>query len=91
MSFESQYFISLSNKVQELLEVIDRLKNQNNKLSESLETYKNGVEVNYEKRILDLEEEIRKFKKENKTLKEKEKLIKNKVERLSVKLNQVEI
>ena len=88
---ETDNLAQLSVRIQKLLSVLEALKAKNDALTKELQSFKKGHDIESEEKISDLEEEIRKYKRENKILKENEKLIKNKVERLSVKLDQIEI
>ncbi len=85
-------FVKLSKRVDKLLEILQILSEDNAKLKTELEMYQRGDAVTLSSaRIWELEKEIKRLKKENKTLKEREKLIKNKVERLAVKLDEIEL
>ncbi|MGH1363240.1 MAG: hypothetical protein ACRBF0_06765 [Calditrichia bacterium] len=85
-------FSILTEKIAKLLEQVSRISNINSTLREKLSGYEDGLaEKKYLERIAELENDLRKIRKENKTLKERERLIKNKVERLSVKLEKLEV
>lgn len=85
-------FSSLTANIAKLLEQVSRITNINSTLREKLKGYEEGLaEKKYLERIAELENDLRKVRKENKTLKERERLIKNKVERLSVKLEKLEV
>jgi|GEM_PF-6825152 len=85
-------FSSLTANIAKLLEQVSRITNINSTLREKLKSYEEGLaEKKYLERIAELENDLRKVRKENKTLKERERLIKNKVERLSVKLEKLEV
>jgi len=91
MNSESSFSI-LTEKIAKLLEQVSRISNINSTLREKLSGYEDGLaEKKYLERIAELENDLRKIRKENKTLKERERLIKNKVERLSVKLEKLEV
>jgi RecA/RadA recombinase len=84
-------FDQIFNKIQQFFEVFDALVKFNNQLRAELEQLKaNPHKEEYLKRISELEKEIMYLKKTNKTLKETENLIKNKVERLAVKLEDID-
>ncbi|MEL6820613.1 MAG: hypothetical protein AAFP70_02530 [Calditrichota bacterium] len=85
-------FSSLTANIAKLLEQVSRITHINSTLREKLKSYEEGLaEKKYLERITELENDLRKVRKENKTLKERERLIKNKVERLSVKLEKLEV
>jgi len=85
-------FHLLTEKVRALQKLVVELVDKNRELEEELDKYKEGTFFQEQKKqLMDLEALIRQLKRENKTLKEKEKLIKNKIERLAVKLEEIEL
>jgi phage host-nuclease inhibitor protein Gam len=84
-------FEQIYNKVQQFFEVFDALVKSHTQMKTELEQLKaNPQKEEYLKKINELEKEIAYLKKTNKTLKETENLIKNKVERLAVKLENID-
>ena len=84
-------FDQLFDKIQQFFKVFDALVKSHNQVKSELEQLKaNPYKEEYLKRISELEKEIMYLKKTNKTLKETENLIKNKVERLAVKLEDID-
>ncbi len=85
-------FYLLTEKVRELQNLVSALVGKNRELEEELTNYREGTYYQeYMKQLTELEGVVRQLKRENKTLKEKEKLIKNKIERLAVKLEEIEL
>jgi uncharacterized protein Yka (UPF0111/DUF47 family) len=86
VSFEQIY-----NKIQQFFKIFEELVESNNRLKSELEEIKaNPQKEQYLKKISELENEISSLKKTNKTLKETENLIKNKIERLAVKVENID-
>ena len=84
--FERSNLLLLADRVQQLLKMAQALQAENLALKSGTET---GTDQNQE-RFQSLIAENNRLKKENKILKEREKLIKNKIERLAVKLDEIE-
>ena len=86
---ENSQFDNLSLKVIQLLELLERLEKTagipDEQMKEVIATMPDGG------RLADLEAELQRLRKENKTLKERERLIQNKIERLSAKLDKIEL
>ena len=79
-------------KVQQFFKLFEELKRRHDRLKKELEGARSNPEKeNQTRRIQELEKEVIHLKKINKTLKEKESLIKNKVDRLAVKLENIEV
>lgn len=84
-------FDQIYNKIQRFFKVFEELVESNSRLKIELEEIKaNPQKEEYLKRINELEKEISNLKKTNKTLKETENLIKNKIERLAVKVENID-
>ncbi|MCB0286211.1 MAG: hypothetical protein KDE57_06095 [Calditrichaeota bacterium] len=79
----------LFNKVDALLKLVENLKAENKVLKKKIAEIQLHPKTNEDGSETD-EKELSHLKKENKLLKEREKLIKNKVERLMVKLENIE-
>ena len=93
MENQSEYvsFDQIYNKIQQFFKVFDELVESHNRLKTELEEVKaNPQKEEYLKKINELEKEISDLKKTNKTLKETENLIKNKIERLAVKVENID-
>lgn len=85
-------FEQIYQRVEQFIQIFDELQKSHDRLKIELEEARsNPQKEEYVKRIKELEKEILKLKKTNKTLKETENLIKNKVERLAVKLENIEV
>ncbi len=85
-------YYRLLDRVRKIILLLQRTLEGNQELKKrilELESQDHSAEI--ERKILGLEDEIRRLKKENKVLKEKERIIKTKIERLSVKLDQIEL
>lgn len=85
------YLTALAKKLDNIFAVLERLKQENDRLTQALVAKHGYSDSDIPKRIMELEAEVRQLKKENKTLKEREKLIKNKTERLAVKLEEIDL
>jgi len=89
---ETANFERVYQKIQQFFEIYEELKKRHDRLTTELEQVRSNPEKEQQgKRIRELEKEIIHLKKINKTLKEKESLIKNKVDRLAVKLENIEV
>ncbi len=85
-------FTVLVNRIDEVLARFDRLVKVNARLKNEMKQYQQVADVtDVSGHIQSLEVENQKLKRENKRLKEREKLIKNKIERLAVKLEDINI
>jgi len=85
-------FTVLVNRIDEVLAHLNRLVEANTRLENDLKQYQHVSDVtDIPGHIQMLEVENQQLKKENKLLKERDKLIKNKVERLAVKLEDIDI
>lgn len=88
---ELKNFDETYDKINQFFRIFEELKKSYDRLTiEVNELKSNPQKEEYLKRIEELEKEILELKKTNKTLKETENLIKNKVERLAVKLENIE-
>lgn len=79
----------LFSKVDALLKLVENLKAENNMLKKKIAEIQQHPKANPDGSETN-DKELSNLKKENKLLKEREKLIKNKVERLMVKLEDIE-
>lgn len=85
-------FDQVYQKIQQFFKIFEELKRRHDRLKAELEEIRSNPEREHQgNRIKELEREVAQLKKLNKTLKEKESLIKNKIDRLAVKLENIDI
>lgn len=89
---DTENFDRVYQKIQQFFKIYEELKKGHDRLKTELEQARsNDQKEVQDKKIQELEREIIRLKKINKTLKEKESLIKNKIDRLAVKLENIEV
>lgn len=85
-------FKSLIKKVRTLSAILVELHAENKRLTDKIRELKeNSPEEGILEKTKHLENEVRKLKKENRILREREKLVKEKMERLVVKLEEINL
>jgi predicted nuclease with TOPRIM domain len=85
-------FDQVYQKIQQFFKIFEELKRRHDRLIAELEEIRSNPEKEQQgNKIRELEMEVAQLKKLNKTLKEKESLIKNKIDRLAVKLENIDI
>jgi seryl-tRNA synthetase len=85
-------FDQVYQKIQQFFKIFEELKRRHDRLIAELEEIRSNPEKEQQgNKIRELEREVAQIKKLNKTLKEKESLIKNKIDRLAVKLENIDI
>ena len=85
-------FDQVYQKIQQFFKIFEELKRRHDRLKGELEEIRLNPEKEQQgNKIKELERQVSQLKKLNKTLKEKESLIKNKIDRLAVKLENIDI
>ena len=89
---ETVDFDQVYQKIQQFFKIFEELKRRHDRLKGELEEIRLNPEKEQQgNKIKELERQVSQLKKLNKTLKEKESLIKNKIDRLAVKLENIDI